>query len=457
MSKETKEISKEQNMCSKKEVLAPILGVLGHDSAYTLWHQWISPFLTDIMQLPAAFLTVMLAACRIFDGINDIAMGFLADKTKSKYGRYRPWILRAGPLFCICMALSFLLPGDNMLVRMIYATVMYVAVDVVFTAVDIPFWSLPAAMTSNTGERGRIIGIVTTVSTLISTVIAIAMPTVLDAFGAFKWTSYFYLAGAVAIFGIIMYLICFAMSREHVIPDPQEKFSLKLGFKNIFENKPLLMLQAANLAVRLAMLVRSGFNYYYFSYNFGSLSYYSLVAMAGMATSLVGSLLFTALAKRVDKKILMSAGIILYAASSVLLYLVGYSNFTYCLIVSIISGIATGALMVCINAMLADTIEYGEWKTGQSNAGLINSTRCFISKLTTAASGIVTMVTLALTSYTPGVEQTVATLDSFHLLYTLGAAGIMILGLIPMFFYELTTKRHEEIKAELAARKAQNN
>lgn len=456
MSKENNTATQEKNMCSKKEVLAPVIGVLGHDSAYTLWHQWITPFLTDIMQLPAAFLTVMLAACRIFDGVNDIAMGFLADKTKSKHGRYRPWVLYAGPLFCVCMALSFLLPGNNMMVRIIYATVMYVVVDVVFTAVDIPFWSLPAAMTSNTGERGRIIGIVTTVSTLISTVIAIVMPTVLESFGAFKWTSYFYLAAAIAVFGIIMYLICFAMVREHVVPDPQEKFSLKLGFKNIFENKPLLLITAANLAIRLAMLVRSGFNYYYFSYNFGSLSYYSLVAMAGMATSLVGSLLFTALAKRVDKKILMISGIVLYVVPGVFYYFAGWSNFNLCLIMSIISGISTGALMVCINAMLADTIEYGEWKTGQSNAGLINSTRCFISKLTTAASGVVTMVTLAIANYAPGVEQTASTLSSFHVLYTLGACGIMLLGLIPMFFYDLTTKRHEEIKAELAARKAQN-
>ena len=122
-------------------------------------------------------------------------MGSIADRTRSKFGRFRPWLLWAGPLFCLCMALSFLIPSPNMTVRIIYACVMYVVVDVVFTAVDIPFWSLPAAMTRNIKERSAIIGSTQTTSNTITGIIGIVMPLALVAFGgAGSASAYFTLA-----------------------------------------------------------------------------------------------------------------------------------------------------------------------------------------------------------------------------------------------------------------------
>ena len=101
-------VHEEATMCTKKEKLGHALGVLGHDSAYTLWATWATPFMTDILALPAAFLGALLAGARIFDAFTDISMGVIADRTRSKWGRFRPWVLRAGPLFCLLMALSFL-------------------------------------------------------------------------------------------------------------------------------------------------------------------------------------------------------------------------------------------------------------------------------------------------------------------------------------------------------------
>lgn len=148
-------VHEEATMCTKKEKLGHALGVLGHDSAYTLWATWATPFMTDILALPAAFLGALLAGARIFDAFTDISMGVIADRTRSKWGRFRPWVLRAGPLFCLLMALSFLKPsflGTTGLC--VFAGLLYVLTgSIAFTAVDIPFWSLPAAMTSNPKER----------------------------------------------------------------------------------------------------------------------------------------------------------------------------------------------------------------------------------------------------------------------------------------------------------------
>lgn len=453
----TAEPAEEVIQCKKSEVIGHAIGVLGHDSAYTLWATWMTPFLTDIVMIPAAVLGVLLAVARIFDGVNDIAMGVLADRTRSKWGRFRPWILRAGPLFCLCAALSFVIPSDNMMVRIIYACVMYFAVDVVFTAVDIPFWSLPAAMTSNTKERSTIIGSTTTTSNAITGIVGVAMPLALAMLGEFKWTSYFTIAAVISAFGALMYFISFKLVREHVVPDDTEKFSLKLALQNIFTNQPLLCVQLANVACLLGMVLKGGFNYYYFTYNVGSLAMMSVLSLIGIFAAFFGSLLFTVVARYVGKKNCMYAIAIIISASQIVLFFAGWSNVLIIFICSGISSVCNGALMVCVNAMMADTIEYGEWKTGQRNEALITSTRCFVTKLVMALSGIVVATTIGITGYTPGIEQAASTLTAFHTMYTLGCGAIVVLGVIPMFFYKLTEKRHAEIMVELAARKAEKN
>ena len=119
-----------------------------------------------------------------------------------------------------------------------------------------------------------------------------------------------------------------------------------------------------------------------------------------------------------------------------------------------VAGICLGAFMVSVMAMMADTIEYGEWKTGQRNEGMITSTRCFVTKLVMAISGIVVAFVLGAFGYVPGAEQTLAVQSAFHNMMTLVCAGVMVISVVPMFFYTLTEKKHAEIMQELAERKA---
>lgn len=458
MSAQTKNVvtTEEQKMCSKKEQFGHAIGVLGHDSAYTLWATWMTPFLTDVVQLPAAILGALLAFGRVFDGVNDIMMGSIADRTRTKMGRFRPWILYAGPLFCLCMALSFLIPSSNMTIRIVYACIMYVLVDVVFTAVDIPFWSLPSAMTKNVKERGDIIGTTQTTSGAISGIVGIAMPIALAAFGgSTNAGAYFKVAAIVAVFGAIMYLISFKTVKEHVVPEDSEKFSLKLGIKSVVTNKPLLIVQIANAVGLLAMIMRGNFNYYYCVYNLGSLEIMSVLSLIGTVTGIVGSLAFIALAKKIDKKkiIFIFAGC--YIASCLVHYFSGWENLMVIYCCSAVSSISVGGFQVAVMAMMADTIEYGEWKTGQRNEGMITSTRCFVTKLVMAVSGVVVAFVIGMFGYEAGAEQTAETLNAFHTMMTLVCAGTMVIGTVPMFFYDLTESKLAEIMADLKARKAQ--
>ena len=113
--------------------------------------------------------------------------------------------------------------------------------------------------------------------------------------------------------------------------------------------------------------------------------------------------------------------------------------------------------MVCINAMMADTIEYGEWKTGQRNKAMITSTRCFVTKIVMAVSGVAVAFVIGFSNYVPGAQQSMSTLNAFHAMSSLVCAAVMFASAAPMFFYDLTEKRHAEIMAELAARKDAQN
>lgn len=448
--------AEEPKMCTKKEQIGHAIGVLGHDSAYNLWTTWMMPFMTDILMLPDVFTGVLTTAARVFDAFTDISMGVIADRTRSKWGRFRPWVLRAGPIFCLLMALSFLKLPVGMVGLCAFAGVMYLLTgSVAFTAVDIPFWSLPAAMTSNTKERSSIIGTTTTVSNAVAGIIGIVLPLVLSALGKFQWTSYFIIAVVVAVFAAIMYLCCFKMVREHVVPNDKEKFKLTLALKNIFQNQPLLCVQLSNIACLLAMTLRGYLNYYYCVYNLGSLELASLMSLITLVGMVLGSVVFIFASKFIGKRNCMFAIAIIYTVANLALYFAGWTNLALIIICAAIANTAMGAAIVCINAMLADTIEYGEWKTGQRNEAMITSTRCFVTKCVSAAAGLIVILVIAITGMVPqAAEQAPVVLNSLHFVYTLGSACVMILAVIPMIFYKLTEKRHAEIMAELNARKA---
>ena len=458
MSAEIKEATetKEPTMCKKSEILGHAIGVLGHDGMSNFHGTWFVPFMTDVLVLPAAFLGILLAVIRVFDGITDVAMGFIADTTKSRFGRYRAWLLRSGPVYAVFMALSFLVPGESMVVKMIYCGILYALTgSVAFTSVDIPFWSLPAAMTSNTEERGRIVAFTTTASNAIAGIVGIVMPLALDAFGGSgNASAYFIPAAILAVFGMTMYLISFALVREHVKPDPKQKFEVGLALKNIYTNKPLLLLQFSNIFVLLAIVMRMSFNFYYCQYNMGDLKYMAVLSTIQLICSVLGGLLFPILAKLLGKKNTMFTLAGVYAVSAMALFFTGWGNPMVLYISYAVSSVCAGCFIVSVNAMMMDTMEYGEWKTGQRNEGLITSTRCFVSKLVMAFVGIIVAAVVGLTGYVPQVAQTAQTLNAFHFVYTAGCALCMVAAVIPIFFYDLTEKKHAEIIAELAARKA---
>lgn len=259
-------MKKEKNMASNIEVLGHALGGVGQNTVYALWSGFITAFYTDVFGMNPAVMAGIFLFARIWDGINDPMMGIFADRSKSRFGRYRCWLLRMPPVVAVCLVLNFTVPHFGTTGNIIYAAITYILMGMAFTSVDIPYWSLPAAMTSNPEERTKIFTTATLGTNLATTVGNMLIPILLVTFGGTGSSrAYFITAVIFALVGFVLYLTCFGLVREHV-KAPTEKFSFKLAIKSLFTNKPLFCIMITNLVINLAFIMKMTLNYYYTTY-----------------------------------------------------------------------------------------------------------------------------------------------------------------------------------------------
>lgn len=443
-----------KNMASNKEVLGHALGGIGQNTIYALWSGFITAFYTDVFGMnPAVMATIFLIA-RIWDAINDPMMGVLADRTKSRFGRYRCWLLRMPAVVAAALVLNFTVPNFGTTGNIIYAAVTYIIMGMAFTSVDIPYWSLPAAMTSDPDERTKIFTTATLGTNLASTVGSMLIPIMLVYFGGTASRhAYFMTALIFAAVGCVFYFLCFGMVREHVVP-ATETFSFKLAMKSLFTNKPLLCIMISNLVINLAFIMKMNLNYYYTTYTLGNVQLMSIMSLTTLPSILLGTLAAPFLTKRWGKKNTLLGLTACNLIVSFAFWAVGYENIVLVLVMGALQVLFVGASFVVITSMTADTIEYGEWKTGQRNEGVITSTRTLITKAASALVGVAVAMVLTMTGYVPNVVQTASTMNAFHFVVSLLPGIVMAIGVIPMFFYDLTEDRHAQIMKELEERRA---
>lgn len=179
----------------------------------------------------------------------------------------------------------------------------------------------------------------------------------------------------------------------------------------------------------------------------------SIMSFLSLPGILIGTIMAPLLAKKFGKKYTLIIVTIANLIISVLFFITGYENLVLVFIFTCLQVTCVGAAFVMISSMTADTIEYGEWQTGQRNEAVITSTRTLITKVASAMTGLATAIILVVANYQPNIEQTAATKSSFHFIASLLPGVVMMIGVIPMFFYELTEKRHAEIIEELNNRK----
>lgn len=438
-----------------REMFGHAIAGFGQNLIFGLWSNYMLVFYTDIFGIAAGTASIIMLLTRVWDGINDPMMGSIADRTRTKWGRYRPWLLFMAPVIVIFLVLNFSSPDLSPKLKFVYAGITYVMMSMAFTAVDVPYWTMPAAMSSDVKKRSRIISFSRMSTTLAATILGIIAIPLIHALGqGDKQKGYMMTALVVGLIGAGFYLIGFCCIREHVQPALNQKITFKSSVKAIIQNKPLLLLLCCGLLGNIGTMLKQGMVIYYVKDCVGSenlIPTFSLLFLPGMIFGLIIAPVF---AKRFDSKSVFIGARVFGIIVDVIFFFAGFENIPLVMFLYALTSIPLGISSVVSATMLTNTIEYAEWKFGNRQEGLISSTQTLTAKIGMALSAGVIGAVLEIADYVPN-HVTSETQMMMHGAFTLFCAFIGVLAIIPMLFNKFTDKEHQRIMNELAERKSQ--
>jgi len=421
------------------------LGVLNQNIVFAFISGYIMIFYTDVAGIGATAVGTLLFIARMWDAINDPLMGVLTDKTRTRWGKFRPYMLYVSAPIILIMYLLFT-PGliGNTL---IWAYISYFLFDIVFTVSDIPMWSLTSVMSRDPDERTSIISygkIIAPVSFILASVITVPL---LNLFG-YNAKAYRIVA---VIYGIIMaagMLLIFFSVRERVEHSPN-KLPVKEILSSLWENKPLWHILASQLFVTTVDNIIVSMAVYYATYNLMDANLTPVLSLTMILPMMLGIAIASRLSLKFDKKRLLIIALIIRVCGYTALFFVGYNNLIILLIGFALVSVGFGGPEILLPAMMTETIDYVRWKTGKKVEGIMWSTQTFIVKLGASLAGIILGFLLDYVGYVPNIEQGKETLAGMHGIFTLAPAALLFLSILPMLFYPLNKKKYEEILKEL--------
>ena len=365
-------------------------GDLASNLILTFAGSFLTYFYTDTVGMPIATIGTILLLSRIFDGVSDVFMGFLMDKTRSKHGKARPWLLWLAVPIGVMTVLMVTIPplrqgysDRDLLWRSIYIFISYNLIStVLYTAINIPYGALTSLMTRDQYQRSVIniyrMGLAALGNAVVSNV---TLP-VINALGATQgsWVTLACVYGGAST---VLFLVCFRRTKERVTAGNTEaasKIPIKESLKAMLQNGPWLLIGAAGLVVSLAMAFFSFSSIYYAKYILGN---DNLVGPFSMATFIPGAISILGMApfiKKYGKRNAALVGVLIAAAGQAVIY-INPASVPIILVSGAIRGFGLGPIAGTSFAMVADTIEYGEWKTGFRVQGMLYSASTFGGKV----------------------------------------------------------------------------
>ena len=426
-------------------------GVLGQNLVYGLLSSFILVYYTDVALLPPAFISILFVGARVWDAVNDPMMGIVVDHTKTKWGKFRPYLLFLPVPIAIITILVFSVPNASLNVKMIYAAVTYVLWGMLFTGADIPMWSLTSVITNDSKQRTGIISLISFFSFIGIGGASLLVVPLLKAFGG-ESSAFAYQMVAV-VFGVfcgVTMLGIFFSTKERVKPMKKERVTLNENLQTLYKNKPLLLIMSSLLISNIAATIMGAIMIYFAKYNLGDANYVTTITMAMAVPSILGTILTNVVAKRIGKKNTFLITSILRVVALISFFFIGYGSITLIYVMMGINGFLSVFPTVILTDMISDTVDYSEWKLGVRSEGLAFSMRTFTTKLAGAISGGLAAIVLTIIAYIPNAtEQPASALNGFFSIITIYSAIIVAIGIIPIMFYGLTEDKMEEIKENL--------
>lgn len=439
---------------SFKEKLAYGMG----DAAFNfIWMTFIYYqlfFYTDVFGISAAAVGTLLLATRVWDTINDPLMGMIADRTKTRWGRFRPYLLFGAIPLGIAAILCFTTPDLSPSDKLVYAYITYFAVGMIYTAINIPYSSLLGVISPNPKERAalssfRFMGAYgASIVVLYFTNDLVKLLGKGDAVTGFQMTM-----GIYAFITALLLLTTFCFTRERVQPVTDQKTPFWRDLLDILSNVPFIILFMVGIFTLAFVAIRNGITIHYFKYYIlnEDIAKYFMTGAAVM--NLLGVACTKLLTDRFDKKKLYIVLMLINALLMAVIYFARPNDLYILFSIHFFSAFLSGPTVPIVFAMYADIADYSESRKNRRATGLVFAGASFSQKMGWTIGGASAGFLLAFYNYQPNMQQTVETLDGIRLMFTVIPGVCAGLAAAIMLLYPLSDRVMQEVSVDLAAKK----
>ncbi len=430
---------------------------------------YLTYFYTDVFLIPAAAASAMFLISRLWDGVNDPLMGIIADRTNTRWGKFRPYLLWLCVPFAISGVLTFTVPEFGPSGKLIWAYATFILIMMLYTAINIPYTALMGVISPNSNERTSVSSIKFIFAYGAGIIVSATLLPMVKVLGgtneAKGWQMSFIIYGIAAV---LFFLIAFRGTKERIQPPKSQESSILKDLKELVTNVPWLILLGATITFILFVAVRGSVTVHYFKYVVGqqelSLPFlgtrvYSMEALVsafntvGQISSLLGVLIVSVVAKKLGKKTTFMIFFVVAILSTATFYILSAKQLALIYLFQVTGSITGGPLSVLLWAMYADTADYGEWKNGRRATGLVFSASTMSQKFGWAIGAFVALQLMAQVGFEPNVDQTKESVNGLILLFSLIPAGIGVLSMILLAFYPLGDKKVDDMIIELNERR----
>ena len=442
---------------SMSQIIGYGSGCLGANLMNNTVSSFISFYYTEVAGLPIAAVGLILLACRLFDGVSDLIMGVIVERTYTKEGKARPWIKRMAIPFGVSIFLMFLSPSFGMTGKIIWAVCTYIiGIAVIYTAIMVPYNTLSAISTEDMDERTKLVTARNMFGFVGPLIIgAISMP-VINYLGAgqFAWSV---LTGIYGVLGTLCYLWVYFSVKEVGAEERYEKYlenrnssqkisekrtqrKLRDDLKSLIQNRYWLIVLFIQLVIFFNYGVKAGYQTYYTKYALGDTNFYSFLSSCGMIPNIAICFMIPGLSKKFGKKRVSIIGCLLAILGGIVMA-VNPVNRTLILVSTLLNSAGMAPICNCAFAMLGDTAIYSEWKSGVRNEGLLFSAESFAEKVGGALGGAAVSFALSLGGFVGNAavqtKSAMAVMTGLMVWFPVAVAVVCIVALI---FYDLDGK-----------------
>lgn len=443
-----------------KQALGFGIGAVGKDMVYALVSGFILYYYNDILGISGTFTGIMMMAARVFDAFNDPLMGVVVEKTNTRFGKFRPWIVTGTVTNALILYGMFAMPASLSGTRMlVYTSVAYVLWGVTYTLMDIPFWSMIPAITAPGKERENL-----SVIGRSCAAVGYAVPTILTMLlvvrlGSSEREGFSIFAAAVAVVFVVAELVCVALVREKQT-ERQKSATVKEMFSALIHNDQAMVVVVGIIVFNASLYLTTQLGVYFFKYDIGNSDLFSLFGTVGGVGQILSMVSLPLLRRRWGSKQILAGALGITIAGYLALFalsMTGVKAVAPLAATAFVIYIGFGLATVLTTVFLADTVDYGEYKTGQRNESVVFSMQTFVVKLASAVSVLIAGVGIDLI----GLDDTVAvqsagTLLGLRLLMVaLPVAGLLFSIVYFMKKYHLTEAENVRIGEALRQRKGE--